>query len=98
MIARESYDASQENAHVVRVIVNGYEVNATKADCVKGTATLLLHDTGELVEVTGVAVEFLLGTPGTSLPNALDAMKYLAGRGPAPDPKKCPRWGSFRGQ
>lgn len=94
-MVRESYDASQEQAHTVRVIVNGYEVAAVKASAVEGWADLDMMDVGGVIRVKG-NVEFLMGTPGTSIENAMAAMNFLAGKTTTPpDPKKCPRWGSF---
>jgi hypothetical protein len=97
MMVRESYDASTEAVHSVRVIVSGYEVAAVKASAVEGWADLDMMDRGDVVRVKGT-VEFLMGSPLTSIENALAAMNFLAARGPQPDPRKVRRWASFSGQ
>lgn len=95
-IFRVNYDAEQEQPHTVRVIVNGYEVNAVKADSREGWADLEMLDNGEIIRVKG-AVEFLPGAPRTAPNFCIAAMEFLARGGPEPDqdPRKFPRWGSF---
>jgi hypothetical protein len=95
MMVRDMYDASEERPHSIRVIVNGYEVPVVKASAIGRWAELLDVENNKVLRLENVTVEYLWGSPLTSMDGAIAAFKFLTDDGPDPYPKLVRRWASY---